>query len=71
MLGMPELIMILLILVIGVGGTAFWIWALLDCIQNEPADGDQRTIWVVVIALTHVVGALLYVLVRRPNRIRG
>lgn len=70
MLGLPELILILLILIIGVGGTVFLIWALLDCIKNEPPDGNEKTTWIVVIALAHSIGALLYFLVRRPKRIQ-
>jgi hypothetical protein len=49
-------------------GTAVWIWALVDCLLHETAYGSTKLIWIIVIVFTHVVGALLYVLLRRPRR---
>ena len=49
--------------------SVFWIWALIDCIPNETP--DRKTAWAVVIALTHFLGALLYVIFgRRARQIR-
>ena len=45
-----------------------WIWTLIDCIKNEPIEGNERIVWVVVIAVTHWIGALIYLIVRRPKR---
>ena len=55
---------------IGVLGTIFWIWMLIDCAKNEPREGNDRVLWVLIIALTHFVGALIYYFARRPERIR-
>lgn len=49
---------------------AFWIWMLIDCATKEPNEGNDKLIWILIIALTHGVGALIYFLVRRPERIR-
>jgi hypothetical protein len=57
-------------LLIGVGGTVFWIWMLVDCLMKESSDGNEKIIWGIVIAFTHVLGAALYFLLRRPQRIR-
>ncbi len=49
--------------------TAFWIWALVDVIRR-PDDTLRRgsqLLWALVIALTHTVGALAYVLFGRPR----
>ena len=54
---------------IGVLGTIFWIWMLVDCVTKEPSEGNDKIVWVVVIVLTHWIGALIYYLVRRPKRI--
>lgn len=54
---------------IGILGTIFWIWMLIDCAKNEPREGNDRVLWVLIIALTHLVGALIYYFVRRPERI--
>lgn len=63
-----ELIFIPIWLSIVVGVTVLWIWTLIDCIKNEPTDGNERIVWVVVIAVTHLIGALIYLIVRRPQR---
>jgi hypothetical protein len=55
---------------IGIGLTVFWIWMLVDCIQKEPAQGNDRLIWVLVIVLVGWIGALIYLLARRPQRIQ-
>lgn len=54
---------------IGIGLTVFWIWMLVDCIKNEPSTGNDKIVWVIVILLFHMLGSLLYLLIRRPQRI--
>jgi hypothetical protein len=56
--------------VIGVLLTIFWVWMLVDCATKEPSEGNDKVVWILVVALTHCVGALIYLLVRRPERIR-
>ena len=60
---------ILLVLGVGVLGTLFWIWMLVECATKEPSTGNDKVVWILVIALTHWIGALIYLLVRRPQRI--
>jgi hypothetical protein len=48
----------------------FWIWMLIDAATHEPSQGNDKIVWVVVILLTHIIGALLYFFIRRPTRIR-
>ncbi len=55
---------------VGVGLTVLWVWMLVDCAVNEPSDGNEKIIWILVIVLTHWIGALIYLLVRRPERLR-
>ena len=63
-LGLVELFVLLVALPI----TVLWIWALLDCITKEPDTGNSKLVWVIVIAVTGIVGAGLYLVVRRPQR---
>ena len=63
-----ELIFILIWLSIFAGLMVLWIWTLIDCIKNEPTEGNERIVWVVVIAATHWIGALIYLIARRPQR---
>jgi hypothetical protein len=59
----------LLFLLIGIGGTGLWIWMLVDCATKEPDTGNSKVTWVLIIALTHIIGAAIYFFVRRPQRI--
>lgn len=52
------------------GAIAFWIWMLVDCITKEPDQGNDKLIWVLVIVLLGLIGALVYLIARRPQRIR-
>ena len=69
--GLIEIFVLLTILVFGVLGTVFWVWMLVDCAVKEPSEGNDKVVWVIIIALTHWLGALLYLLIRRPQRIRA
>jgi len=64
------LLFMLTFLAVGIGGTVFWIWMLVDCAKNEPRKGNERIVWVLIIALTHLLGALIYYFARRPERMR-
>ena len=46
----------------------FWIWMLVDSSTNPGLDGTERIIWVLVIFFTHVLGAVLYLLLARGKR---
>jgi hypothetical protein len=50
--------------------TAFWIWMLVDCATMEPNQGTERIAWILVILLTHWIGAVIYFFVRRPQRVQ-
>lgn len=56
--------------VLGIGGTVLWIWMIVDCATKEKSEGNDKLIWILVIVLTHWIGALIYLLVRRPKRIQ-
>ena len=55
---------------IGILATIFWIWMLIDCATKEPSQGNDKIVWIVIIALTHLIGAAIYFFVRRPTRMR-
>ena len=65
---MFELMIILIWFSVIAGLTVLWIWTLIDCIKNESTEGNERIVWVVVIAVTHWIGALIYLIARRPHR---
>ncbi len=57
----------LFMLALGVLSTVFWIWMLIDCVQNRGIDTTEKIVWIVVIALMHFIGALIYFLAARPR----
>lgn len=59
----------LILLAIFIGGTILWIWVIVDCATKEPSEGNDKLIWIMIIVLTHWIGALIYLLSRRPKRI--
>jgi len=65
-----ALFMFLIFFVLGVGGTILWIWMIIDCATKEKSEGNDKLIWILIIVLTHWIGALIYLLVRRPKRIQ-
>jgi hypothetical protein len=65
-----ALFMFFVVLVLGVGGTILWIWMLVDCATKEKSEGNDKLIWILVIVLTYWIGALIYLIVRRPKRIQ-
>lgn len=60
----------LLFMVAMLAGLVFWIWMLIDCIQNEPSEGNDKLIWMLVVIFTSWLGALIYYFIRRPERKR-
>lgn len=65
MLMLPVFFMFFLF---AIAGTIFWIWMIVDCAYNEKSEGNDKLIWILIILLTHWIGALIYLLVRRPKR---
>ena len=44
---------------------AFWIWSLVDAINNPRLDSNMRLIWVLVIVLVGPLGSLIYLFAGR------
>jgi membrane-associated phospholipid phosphatase len=68
-MGLPEILLLLIVFGIGIVGTAFWIWMMIDCATKEPSEGNDRLVWIIIVVFTHFIGAAIYFLVRRPQRI--
>jgi hypothetical protein len=72
MLGGLEFLLILLatllLLPIGLALLAFWIWMLIEALQNKGLTDGEKIAWVLVIVLLHFLGALLYFFVGHPKR---
>ena len=56
--------------VLGLAAMALWIWMIIDCATNEPSEGNDKVVWILIIVLLSWLGALIYLIVRRPQRKR-
>lgn len=62
--------MMIPVALLGLGMVALWVWMIVDCVQNEPSDGNTKVVWILVIVLAGWIGALIYYFYRRPRRRR-
>jgi len=70
MLGGWEIVLILGMLVglpLAVASFAFWIWMLIHAAQNKGLGEGEKVAWVLIIALLHFLGALVYFIVGKPK----
>ncbi len=47
----------------------FWIWMLIDAIQNKGLGDGEKVGWVLAIVFLHCLGALLYFIIGHPKRL--
>jgi prolipoprotein diacylglyceryltransferase len=52
-------------------GFIFWLWMLIDCATKESDQGNTKIVWIIIIVFTNFVGAMVYFLVRRSQRLRN
>ncbi len=61
-------------ILIGVGialaSFVFWLWILIDCAMKESNQGNTKLVWILIILMINMLGALIYFFVRRPQRLR-
>jgi hypothetical protein len=65
-IGVSELFVLAILL----AGLAFPIWMIVDCVRNE-RDHDNRLMWIVIIFLTGIFGALVYLFARKLHHGRA
>ena len=49
---------------------AFWIWMIVEVATKEPAEDNDKIMWLLIVLLCSWIGAAIYFFVRRPERIR-
>lgn len=59
----------LLLVELGTLSTLLWVWMLVDCTVKELSTGNDKLVWVIIILFANVLGAALYLFVRRPRRL--
>lgn len=61
-MGFCMLILIVLFMV-------FWIWMLIDAIQNKGLTDGEKVGWVLAIVFLHILGSILYFFIGHPKRL--
>lgn len=62
--GSLILLMVLIILLASI----FWLWMLVDAAMNPRLTDTEKIIWVLIVLFTHFVGAVVYFFVARPKK---
>jgi hypothetical protein len=68
LLGGLGVLFALFFLPLGLLSLVFWIWMLVDAAKNPGLDQSERVVWIIVVALLHVLGAIIYFIFGRPKR---
>jgi Phospholipase_D-nuclease N-terminal len=55
-------------IIIGLLIFVFWIWMLIDAIQNKGLSDGEKICWVLAIVFLHIIGSILYYFIARPKR---
>jgi hypothetical protein len=65
---LPLLLVFCVILPFAILAFAFWIWMLVSACQNKGLSDGEKVAWVLIIALVHLLGAIIYFFVGHPKR---
>jgi hypothetical protein len=63
-----ELLLLLFLPPLALLFMVFWIWMLVDAIQNKGLTDGEKVGWILAIVFLHFLGALLYFFIGRPKR---
>jgi len=66
--GLVGLLALLIFVPLCVLAFVFWIWMLIDAIQNKGLTDGEKIGWVLAIVFLHFLGALLYFFIGHPKR---
>lgn len=72
-----SLVLLLCFAVVALGLLAFWVWMIIDCATRSFSEPNDKIVWILVIVLFYLVGAVIYFFVgrrrgeRHPRHPRG
>ena len=67
-MGIIELFFMMIFGIIALLACVFWIWMLIDAIQNKGLTDGEKICWVLAVVFLHIIGALLYFFIARSKR---
>ena len=53
-------VLFLVVLVLFLVASVFWIWAIIDCITNRSLTDGEKVVWVLLLVFMHLIGTVLY-----------
>ena len=68
MIGGWEILIVLFLLPLALAAFVFWVWMLIDAIQNKGLNDGEKIGWVLAIIFLHFLAALLYFFLGRPKK---
>ncbi|MFO7638392.1 MAG: PLDc N-terminal domain-containing protein [bacterium] len=60
----------MLALVVSIGSTVLWVYFLIEVLRFETDENNTKLLWALVIIFTGWLGAVIYLFVRRPGRLK-
>ncbi|MEZ6044464.1 MAG: PLDc N-terminal domain-containing protein [Planctomycetaceae bacterium] len=64
------LFFVFVVFILPIASIAFTIWMVIDCAMNEPSEGNDKIVWILIQILLPPFGSIAYYFVRRPERIK-
>lgn len=58
------------IAILAILGTAFWIWMIVDCAKRNFKNETDKIVWILVIVLAQLIGAIIYFFVVKSSQKR-
>ena len=52
-----------------IAASIFWIWMLIDALMNPRLQGTEKLVWVLVVLFLHLLGAILYFVIGREQKV--
>jgi hypothetical protein len=52
--------LIMLIAVVFILLTVFWIWMIVDCAKRDFKKENEKVVWILIIVLVGVIGSIIY-----------
>jgi len=71
LLALAPLAVVVAVALFGVFLMVFWIWSLVNAIQNKGLSDGEKIGWVLAIVFFHFIGSVLYFFIGRPKRRTG
>ena len=56
-------------LALAIAAAVFWVFMIVDVAKREFKKSDEKTMWILIVVLTGIIGALIYYfMIKKPNK---